>query len=213
MYYLRQGNLVPAAPVLVIAILALHAPIWLLKKSSQPASPSVVCSDNRESRTTSHFHDCQVGRWPIDNSPAGGGELEEESQLSRRMLKPFFQQTPSVILSQRSARGGPSMFRGQWFQAQLRTSRLPSIVGQNDDADTDENEVSTDDIEKYVSVYKAMQRDRTLTIDHAAAAQGLTIEQFRQLENRVQRDDVALQQARDELQAAAQGSPTPSESP
>ena len=105
------------------------------------------------------------------------------------------------------------MFRGQWFQAQLRTSRLPSIVGQNDDADTDENEVSTDDIEKYVSVYKAMQRDRTLTIDHAAAAQGLTIEQFRQLENRVQRDDVALQQARDELQAAAQGSPPPGESP
>jgi hypothetical protein len=211
MYYLRQGNLVPAAPVLVIVILALHAPIWLLKKSSQPASPSVVCSDNRENRTTSHFHDCQVGRWPIDNSPARGGELEEESQLSRRMLEPFFQQTPSVILSQHPARGGPSMFRCQWFQAQLRTSRLSLIVGQNDDAD--ENEVSTDDIEKYVSVYKAMQRDRTLTVDHAAAAQGLTIGQFRQLENRVQRDDAALQQARDELQAAAQGSPTPSENP
>jgi hypothetical protein len=36
------------------------------------------------------------------------------------------------------------------------------------------------------------------------------LEQFRQLENRVQRDDAAMQQARDELQAAAQGSPTPS---
>jgi len=103
------------------------------------------------------------------------------------------------------------MFSDQWSQTQLRTSRLPPIVGQNDDSGGDE--VSTDEIEKYVSVYIAMQRNRTLTVDQAAAAQGLTIEQFRQLENRVQRDDTALQQARDELQAAAQGSPTPSKSP
>ena len=85
------------------------------------------------------------------------------------------------------------------------------ILGQNDVAD--ENEVSTDDVEKYVSVYKAMQRNRSLTVNQATAAQGLTIEQFRQLENRVQHDDAALQQARDELQAAAQGSPIPGEKP
>jgi hypothetical protein len=74
-------------------------------------------------------------------------------------------------------------------------------------AENGENEVSTDEVEKYVSVYKAMQRDRTLTVDQAAAAQGLTTKQFRELENRVQRDDAALQQVRDELQAAAQASP------
>ncbi len=83
------------------------------------------------------------------------------------------------------------------------------MLTQNDDAD--ENEVSTDQIEKYVSVYKAMQRNRSLTVDQAAAKQGLTVEQFRKLENRVQRDDAALQQARDELQAAAkQASSAPS---
>jgi hypothetical protein len=108
-------------------------------------------------------------------------------------------------------RSGRSTFTRQRFQSQLRTSRLPPVVGQNEDAD--ENEVSTDEVEKYVSVYKAMQRNRSLTVDQAAAAQGLTIEQFRQLENRVQRDDAALQQARDELQAAAQRSPTPSGKP
>jgi len=81
------------------------------------------------------------------------------------------------------------------------------VIAQDDALD--ENEVSSEDIEKYVSVYKAMQRDRSLNIDQAAAAQGLTTRQFRQLENRVQRDEAALQQARDELQAAAKASPVP----
>ena len=185
MHYLRCGNLMPAAPVLVIMILALQAPSRL-QESPPPAPHSVV-------------------------SLASGRELVEGSRLSRGVLRPIFQPTPSVILSQHHAGGSPSTFAGQRFQAQLRTSRLPLIIGQNDD--TDENEVSTDEIEKYVSVYKAMQRNRTLTINQAAAAQGLTVEQFRQLENRIQRDDAALQQARDELQAAAQSSPTPSKSP
>ena len=88
---------------------------------------------------------------------------------------------------------------------------MSTVDGQDDDTEGDE--VSTDDIEKYVSVYKAMQRNRNLTIDHAAAAQGLTLEQFRHLENRVERDDAALQQAREELEAAAQRLPTPGENP
>ena len=74
--------------------------------------------------------------------------------------------------------------------------------------DSDENEVSTDDVDKYVAVYKAMQRNKNLTVDQAADAQGLTTRQFRELEDRVQRDEAALQQARDELQAAVQNSPT-----
>jgi hypothetical protein len=86
------------------------------------------------------------------------------------------------------------------------------MLSQNDDAE--QNEVSTDQIEKYVSVYKAMQRNRNLNVDQAAAQHGLTLEQFRELENRVQRDDAALQQARDELQAAApQASPSPEKGP
>jgi hypothetical protein len=105
-----------------------------------------------------------------------------------------------------------STLHSQRFHYKSHNSRFPPVLSQNDH-DTGENEVSTNEIEKYVSVYKAMQRNRNLTVDQAAAAQGLTTEQFRQLENRVQRDDAALQQARDELQAAARGSPTPSASP
>ena len=75
-------------------------------------------------------------------------------------------------------------------------------------AQADQNEVTPADIQKYVTVYKAMQRDRTLTVEQAAIQQGMTLQSFRDLESRVQRDEAALQQARDELQAAAvQASP------
>jgi hypothetical protein len=89
--------------------------------------------------------------------------------------------------------------------SQLQFTTSAWVIAQA--ADNGENEVSTDEVEKYVSVYKAMQRDRTLTVDRATAAQGLTTKQFRELENRVQRDEAAMQQVRDELQAAAQASP------
>jgi DNA-directed RNA polymerase sigma subunit (sigma70/sigma32) len=94
---------------------------------------------------------------------------------------------------------------------QFRAPALSQVITQDDESN--DNEISTEDIEKFVSVYKAMQHNRSLTIDQAAAAQGLTTEQFRRLENRVQRDDAALQQARDELQAAAQGAPSASKTP
>jgi hypothetical protein len=116
-----------------------------------------------------------------------------------------------AIFALRAPRVGSSTLSRQPFHSHSHIRQMLPLLSQDDDAD--ENEVSTDEVEKYVSVYKAMQRNRSLTVDQAAAAQGLTLEQFRQLENRVQRDDAALQQARDELQAAAQGSPTPVKNP
>lgn len=95
----------------------------------------------------------------------------------------------------------PERLLSRWL-----THRPQPVIAQTEDSD--ENEVSTDDVNKYVAVYKAMQHNRSLTIDQAAAAKGLTTRQFRQLEDRVERDEAALQQARDELQAAAQNSTT-----
>jgi len=112
-----------------------------------------------------------------------------------------------VALFAMQAPTGNSTFQREGSQSRLRIRGVQPVFAQN--GDSGENEVSTNDVEKYVSVYKAMQRNRSLTIDQAAAAQGMTTMQFRQLEDRVQRDDAALQQARDELQAAARGSPTP----
>jgi hypothetical protein len=98
----------------------------------------------------------------------------------------------------------PNLLLSPW-----RTHQPERVIVQAEDPD--QNEVSTDDVDKYVAVYKAMQRNRSLTIDQAAASQGLTTRQFRELENRLQRDEAALQKARDELQAAAQSSPAAGE--
>jgi hypothetical protein len=125
--------------------------------------------------------------------------------LWRRNLGPLGWMFAVIVIALPLSIGTKSVFCAGWMLPRRSTNALVQVIGQDDESD--ENEVSTDDIEKYVSVYKAMQRKRTLTVDQAAAAQGLTTEQFRQLENRIERDDAALQQARDELEAAAKASP------
>jgi hypothetical protein len=90
-------------------------------------------------------------------------------------------------------------------------SMLPHDSVVQDSDDEDDKEVPPDQIEKYVAVYRDMQRDRSLTVESAAAKEGLTVSQFRQLEQKVEHDDAALERARSELQAAAtQSSPTAS---
>ena len=69
--------------------------------------------------------------------------------------------------------------------------------------------VSPEQLQKYVAVYRAMQRNHGLTIKQAAASQGLTVPAFRDLERRVESDDLARDDARRALatpggQAASQ---------
>lgn len=100
-------------------------------------------------------------------------------------------------------RAAPARLRAAVRAIAVKPARPPSNAVAQDDNNSEELEVSPDQIEKYVAVYKAMQRDRTLTVDQAATRQGLTVQAFRDLESRIQRDGAAQQRARDELQAAA----------
>jgi hypothetical protein len=80
-----------------------------------------------------------------------------------------------------------------------------------DDATSDKN-VSPEQIQKYVAVYRAMQRDHSLSVEQAAAAQGLSVSAFRELEQRIESDDLARDDARAALAASAQqatSAPTP----
>jgi hypothetical protein len=73
----------------------------------------------------------------------------------------------------------------------------------------DEKEVPPADVEKYINTYKAMQRDRGLTVEQAAAKQGLTLSQFRSLEDKIERDDTLREHVRKALQPpGAKTSPT-----
>jgi hypothetical protein len=80
--------------------------------------------------------------------------------------------------------------------------------------------VSSSEVEKYVAVYDAMHRNRKLTLQQAAAAQGLSVAEFRDLEQRVEQNQAAREQARGELMKRAEHrqttpnssmSPTPSQ--
>jgi hypothetical protein len=82
------------------------------------------------------------------------------------------------------------------------------MLAQGEDAG-DETEVPPAEVNKYIEVYKATQRDHSLTVEQAAAQHGLTLEAFRQLENKIEQDDSAREHVRDALQAAATASPSP----
>jgi hypothetical protein len=80
---------------------------------------------------------------------------------------------------------------------------LCTVAQNEDESQGDESEVATSDIDKYVAVYKAMQRDRSLSVEQAANTQGMTLKAFRDLENRIERDESAREHARHALRAAA----------
>jgi len=85
-------------------------------------------------------------------------------------------------------------------------SRLAPRFVQDSDEDAD-SEVPPDQVEKYVAVYKDMQRNRSLTVETAAAKEGLTVAEFRELERKVGRDETAREHVRTELQAGAAETP------
>lgn len=107
--------------------------------------------------------------------------------------------------------------------ADSATARRPAIMfaqtlaqrlAQDDDDDGGADAAagqgaSREQIEKYVAVYRAMQRDHSMTIEQAAAAQGFTVAAFRDLEQRIESDDLSRDQARRALAAPPQ-SATPS---
>ena len=71
--------------------------------------------------------------------------------------------------------------------------------------------MSSNEVNKYVAVYKAMQHNHRLTAEQAAATQGLTAEAFRDLEQRIEHNDLARDLARRALAEGAQQA-TPSKS-
>ena len=75
-------------------------------------------------------------------------------------------------------------------------SAAPAAQEESDDED---KEVPTSQVDKYISIYEAMQKDHNLTIEQAASRQGLTVTQFRELEGRIERDDTLRERVRKAL--------------
>jgi hypothetical protein len=92
-----------------------------------------------------------------------------------------------------------------------RAGTAATFAQDNSDGDTSaEKGASPEQIEKYVAVYRAMQRNHSMTVEQAAAAQGMTVSAFRQLEQSISSDDLSRDTARRALAAPApSATPTP----
>jgi len=63
--------------------------------------------------------------------------------------------------------------------------------------------VSQSELDLYISVYTTMQADHDLTLDTVLAQKSVTLEQFRSVERRVQKQDRLVRKVREALTAQA----------
>ena len=79
------------------------------------------------------------------------------------------------------------------------------LAQEQDDSIPDEDTVPTDQVDKYIAVYSAMQKNHSLGVEQAASKQGLTVDQFRTLEDKIERNPIMHQRVLDALKASASG--------
>jgi hypothetical protein len=92
------------------------------------------------------------------------------------------------------------------------TSLRASVLAQDDDDNGDEEPIPTDQVDKYIAVYSAMQKNHSLSVEQAASKQGLSVDDFRSLEDKIERNPVVHQRVLDALKASATGKPASSTS-
>jgi hypothetical protein len=68
----------------------------------------------------------------------------------------------------------------------------------------DPNAVTESEFQSYVHVLEAMQANRSLSIEDAVEAEHLSLEKFRELEQRVQRNEVLIDRVRSVLRERAE---------
>ena len=107
-----------------------------------------------------------------------------------------------------SARGTSAALPTENPRASIRAAMH---LVQEEEGSGDETDVPPQEVDKYIKVYKAMQHNRNLTVEQAAAAEGLSVSAFRSLEDRIERNDALREHVRDALKP--QASSSPSESP
>ncbi len=81
-----------------------------------------------------------------------------------------------------------------------------AVLAQDEGEDDGESQIPPEQIEKYVAVYKAMQQNHNLNVDQAAATQGLSVDAFREIESRIERDDLIRDRVRQALRPGGQAS-------
>jgi hypothetical protein len=94
--------------------------------------------------------------------------------------------------------------RATWqWQAPVTTIASGTGTVKTEADEDDDKDVPPGQVDKYVSVYRSMQKDHGLTVEQAASKQGMTVTQFRSLEDKIERDDTLRERVRTALRKAA----------
>jgi len=99
----------------------------------------------------------------------------------------------------------PAQFSATDSHRQIAATVIASGTGtvQTQAAEDDDKDVPPGQVDKYVSVYRSMQKDHGLTVEQAASKQGMTVTQFRAIEGKIERDDTLRERVRTALRKAA----------
>ena len=74
----------------------------------------------------------------------------------------------------------------------------------------EEEAIPTEQVDKYIAVYSAMQKNHSLGVEQAASKQGLTVDEFRTLEDKIEQNPIVHQRVLDALKASSTGGKPPS---
>jgi hypothetical protein len=86
----------------------------------------------------------------------------------------------------------------------------PDTDTDTDNTDEEDKEVPPAEVDKYINVNVAMQKDHNLTVEQAASKQGMTVAQFRTIEGKIERDDTLRERVRTALRKATNPNATDS---
>lgn len=92
-----------------------------------------------------------------------------------------------------SGPAGPSLFLLRHLTAGARRAQTSS------ESDTGEMPPQPKDVETYIRVYQAMQRDHTLSVDEAARREGISLSRLRKVETKIEHDSLLRARVRDAL--------------
>ena len=85
---------------------------------------------------------------------------------------------------------------GSHFGSRTQLSQRPPLLQAEDVRPTKDNKVTDSDADLYIAVYSAMQADHGLTIEEAVASRHISLDEFRELERRVQSDQRMVDKVR-----------------
>jgi hypothetical protein len=85
-----------------------------------------------------------------------------------------------------------------------------SSMAQDDSMSDEEEAIPTEQVDKYIAVYSAMQKNHSLGVEQAASKQGLTVDEFRTLEDKIEQNPIVHQRVLDALKASSTGGKPPS---